>query len=162
MNIKKVLFINPFPYYTPGINEATTYPPIGVAYLAAVLEKKGIEVKIIDANAFSLTNKEIYRQAKKFSPEIIGITTNIHTARAGRELGEFLRKKFPNKIIIFGGPYATAEPDIILKETKADFVVKGEGELTIIDLLDNIDNAESVKGISYRKNNKIIHNPPVN
>lgn len=160
IKIKKVVFVNPFPYYTPGINEATVYPPLGITYLAAVLEKRDIEVKIIDANIFTLTNKEVFKQIKNFNPEIIGITSHIISARAARELGVFLRKKFPNKIIIFGGPYATSQPDIILKEAKADFVVKGEGELTIVDLIENIDNAESVKGISYWKNNKIIHNPP--
>ena len=65
--INKVIFINPFPYYASGTNEATIYPPLGIAYLAAVLEKNNIECKIIDAAVLRMTTKNIARKIKKFN-----------------------------------------------------------------------------------------------
>lgn len=159
LSIKKVVFINPNPYYAQGINEATIYPPLGIAYLSSVLEKNNIECKIIDAAVLKLDQKTIYRQVKQFKPDMIGITSNIVTARGAIELGTLLRRKFPNTLIVFGGPYATAESDLVLKHTKGDIVVQGEGELTIVDLIKNLKNLQEIKGICYRRGRKIIHNP---
>lgn len=156
--IKKVIFINPYPYYAHGINEATIYPPLGITYLAAVLEKHNVECKIIDAAVLRLDITQVYQQVKAFKPDLIGITTNIVTARAAMELGKYLRRKLPKAFIIFGGPYATAESETVLHRTKADLVVYGEGELTILDLLQNFRNLPAIKGICYRRGAKIFHN----
>ena len=157
-HIKKIVFINPYPYYAKGINEATLYPPLGVAYLSAVLEQKNIECRIIDAAAFRLTDVDIYRKIKTYKPDAIGITSNIVTARSAIEIGTFLRKKFPDTWILYGGPYATAESDLLLKQTRGDIVVRGEGERTIVDLIYNIGKLPEVKGISYRYGKTIIRN----
>lgn len=157
--IKKIIFIGPYPYYARGINQATLYPPLGVAYLSAVLEKQNIECKIIDAAVFKKSDQEIVREIQVFNPDIIGITSNIITAKAVLELGQKLRKKFPHKLIIYGGPYATAYPETILKKTGGNVVVRGEGETTIVDLIHNLNNLQAVKGISYRIGQKVFHNP---
>lgn len=156
--IKKVVFIGAYPYYAKGVNEATLYPPLGVAYLAAVLEKNNIECEIIDAAVSEKSNADVVKDVKKFKPEVIGITTNIITAKAAMELGSLLRHKFPHQLIIYGGPYASAYPKMILKKTKGDVVVRGEGEITIIKLLQSLKNLKDVKGISYRIGNKVFHN----
>lgn len=157
--IKKIVFIGAYPYYAKGINEATLYPPLGVAYLSAVLEKQNIECKIIDAAVFRKSNKEVAKEVRDFNPDIIGITANIITAKAAMELGQWLRKKFPNKLMIYGGPYATAYPETILKKTDGNIVVRGEGEITITELLQNIENLKVVKGISYKLGKRVVHNP---
>ncbi len=156
--IKKIVFIGPNPDYAKGTNEATIYPPLGVAYLSAVLEKYNIECKIIDAAVFNLTDEEVASQIKEFKPDVIGITTNIITAKASIRTGKFLREKFPSMTIMYGGPYATSAPELLLKRTKGDIVCRGEGELTIVDLACNLENPEHIKGISYRKGNAVLHN----
>jgi len=156
--IKRIVFINPNPYYAKGINEATLYPPLGIAYLSAVLEEHDIECKIIDAAALQLTLRDIYKEVKVFKPDAIGITSNIVTARGAMETGIYLRTKFPNEWIIYGGPYATAESDYILKKTHGDIVVRGEGELTIVDLTNSPGNLAEIHGISYRLGSKIVRN----
>lgn len=156
--IKKIVFISAYPYYAKGVNEATLYPPLGVAYISSVLVKQDIECRIIDAAVFERSNEEVAKEIKEFNPDIIGITTNIITAKAAMELGQLLRKKFPNKLIIYGGPYATSYPEIILKKAGGDIVVRGEGEITTTELLQNLGNLNGVKGISYRVGNRIFHN----
>lgn len=159
-SIKRIAFINPYPYYAKGTNEATLYPPLGLAYLSAVLEKYNIECKIIEASAYQLTPEDVYRQVRAFKPDAVGITSNIVTARAAIELGIGVKKRFPHQLLLFGGPYATAEDGHILKQTHADVVVRGEGETTIIDFVRNVRDFSAVKGISYRKGNEIIRTPP--
>jgi radical SAM superfamily enzyme YgiQ (UPF0313 family) len=158
-DIKKIAFVNPYPYYAKGTNEATLYPPLGLAYLCSVLEKYNIECRIIEGAAYRLTPAEIYRQIREFKPDAVGITSNIITARAAIELGIGIKKRFPHQPLLFGGPYATAEDEHILKQTRADVVVRGEGEATIVDFVRNIREISSVKGITYRKGNHIIRNP---
>lgn len=159
-DIKKIAFVNPYPYYAKGTNEATLYPPLGLAYLCSVLEKYNIECRIIEGAAYRLTPAEIYRQIRIFKPDAVGITSNIITARAAIELGIGIKKRQPHQLLLFGGPYATAEDEHILKETRGDVVVRGEGEATIVDFVRNIREISSVKGITYRKGNHIIRNPP--
>lgn len=66
-DIKKIAFVNPYPYYAKGTNEATLYPPLGLAYLCSVLEKYNIECRIIEGAAYRLTPAEIYRQIRNRS-----------------------------------------------------------------------------------------------
>lgn len=157
--IKKIVLINPFAFYAHGTNEATIYPPLGLAYLASVLEKQNIDCQIIDAAVLKLDQKEVYQQVKKFKPDAIGITTNIVTAQAAIELGKYLWTKFPHTMILYGGPYATAMPEHILKQTHGDVVVRGEGELTMTDLVRHPQNLSEIKGICYRQGGEILHNP---
>lgn len=157
--IRKISFINPFPAYARGTNQATIYPPIGLAYIAAVMEKLNIECQIIDAGVLQLSYENIFTELKKFRPDAIGITTNIVTARTAIELGKLLRAKFPRTLIIYGGPYATAESDLVLKKTRADIVVLGEGEETMTEIVKNLTNIQEIKGIYWRRGTKITHNP---
>jgi len=158
--IQKALFINPNPTYAKGTNEATMYPPLGIAYIASTLEKQGIVCKIIDAHVLRLDQKEIYQQAKSFHPDIIGITAMIVSAEAAISLGAYLRKKFPNTLLVFGGPYPTAESAFVLKQTNGDIVVQGEGEDTIVDIIRRPNELPSILGISYRSGKTIRQNPP--
>jgi len=157
--IQKATFINPYPSYAKGINEATVYPPLGLAYIASSLEKHGISCQIIDAHALRLDHRTIYHTAKSFKPDLIGITTNIVTADAAIGLGQYLRYKFPQTLLVFGGPYATAESAYILRQTKGDIVVVGEGEETITDVVKHPDNLFSVPGIFFRKGKRIHRTP---
>lgn len=160
LRIQKILFINPYPVYASGINEATIYPPLGMAYIAATLEKDNLECKIIDAAVLKLNQAELIAEIRKFKPDAIGISTNIVTAKAGVELGKVLRQKFSRMLLIYGGPYATAESDLILRNTGADIVVFGEGEATMEEITKNLRNLKDIKGIVYRHGAKIIRNPP--
>lgn len=157
--IKKIAFVNPYPYYAKGTNEATLYPPLGLAYLSSVLEKQNIECRIIEGAAYRLTPQEIYRQIREFKPDAVGITSNIITARAAIELGIGVRKRFPHQLLLFGGPYATAEDEYVLKMTHGDVVVRGEGEATIVDIVRNIRDISLVKGVTYRTGKHIIRIP---
>lgn len=150
----KILLINPYHYYASGINEATKYPPIGLIYIAAVLEKHGHKPYVIDANMMALKNEKIIEKISSFNPEMIGISANIINSRAAIELCYEIRKRFKKIKIVCGGTMPTTLPGKFLKFS--DIVVRGEGEKTMLELV-NRKPLSKIDGISYKINNRIVH-----
>lgn len=156
--MKKIALVNPFPYYAKGINEATIYPPLGLAYIASFLETKGIECNIIDANVLQLTNDRVLKEIDKFDPDVVGITINIVTAKSGIELSREIKDTIEKKVIL-GGPHAVRLSRDGIIQSGADCIVNGEGELTVGELMDKDFNLSDIKGVSYVKSKEIVNNP---
>jgi len=130
MSSTDILLISPFPKAF-GINEATIEPPIGLAYLAAVLEKAGFNCAIIDANILKIDNTALLDQVKKIRPQIIGISSNVVTVRSSIDLAKEAKAIFPDIPIILGGPFPTSLPLRTLELSSADAIVLGEGWLNV-------------------------------
>lgn len=152
----RVLLIKP-PSFDPDV--ATIHQPLGLAYLAAVLEKESIPVKIIDAPVLRYQQKEIIRGARKFEPTIIGLTCVTPDLPATLELASTLKEALKECPIIIGGPHVTVTPKETMKHECFDLGVLGEGEETLIELLKGLkkgENLEQIKGIAFRKRGEII------
>lgn len=158
------VFINPFPGGR-GLNEATIIPPLGLAYIAAVLEREGFKSSIIDANLLRLSNKEILGLISE-EAKLIGIYLNSFTYETVRNLALLIRKNFKNCAIILGGPLPTAEPEMVLREIDCDGVIRGEGEYAVLGIMQNIRRGFSpfegeISGATfYEPNSKsVVKNP---
>ena len=156
--ISKVTFINPYPHYAKGINEATIYPPLGIAYLASMLEKHGYKCRIIDANILQITNDEVLRILEEENPDIVCISINVSTAKAGNALAREVKERFKKKVII-GGVQASSVTERTLRQTLADAVVLGEAEATVLELVQKDCDPHGVMGIAYLENNDVIYTP---
>jgi len=153
---QSVLLVNPLPQYVKGINkEGSIYPPLGLAYIASVLEKFGHECEILDANVLRLENNNVLNFISSHNPGIIGIYSNIITAKSSLELLKKIKEEFKDKITVCGGPFPTVEPVVFLKH--GDIVVRGEGEYKMLKIA-NGEKIGRISGISFKRNNKIIHN----
>jgi len=134
--------------------------PIGLISIAAVLEKEGYLVELIDADAQRLSLEEAVELTVKAKPDYLGATTMTATMDITKNLLADVKKKLPGVTVIVGGPHVSALPERTLEESEAiDIVVKGEGEDTIVDLMKAIDRDQdlsSVAGIAFRKNAKIL------
>lgn len=131
-------------------------PPLGISYLGAVLENNGFPVRLLDCNVSdsSSTAREI-EQA-----DVVGISAPSVFANAALDLARHAKQS--KKLVIVGGPHATISPSFFLRYDCVDFVVRGEGEYTLLELLKKIEENEDcreVRGVSYRRNGKIVHNP---
>ena len=146
--LKKIAFVCPYPYYARGINEATLYPPIGLASIAAYLEKHDVTCIIIDANVTEEKPEQILEQLKLFQPDIVGIQMNIVTAQAGIELAKLVKEKLSTKIVI-GGPFATSKYEKLLTDTGAFAIVRGEGEQTFLEITQE-KKLEDIEGIAFK------------
>lgn len=140
----------------------TKYPqfPLGLASIAAVLEKNDFQTKILDANALQLSEHDIIKKAE--NSDIIGITAMTPIINSVIRLVKGIKENNPDATIIMGGPHATILSEKLLSNIpEVDIVVKGEGEHTIVELCNVLKtgkNLESVRGIIYRKNNLIKSN----
>lgn len=172
----KALLIN------PPTSEKETYsvfsfaapclPPLGLAYLAAVLRKEH-EIKIVDGVAEKLSLEEIGKIIGKFSPDILGVGSTTISYMRAREVIKLAKSIDSSITTVMGGPHTSALPEQSLQETpELDIICIGEGEETTIELFEvlakgkaangsgpNHSGLDKVKGIAYRKNRQIKVNP---
>jgi len=142
-----------------------TPPPIGLGYLAyAVKGARGDEVLIIDGRRFRLSEEDVLRQVADFSPDVIGITAMTFEAKQAASLISRMKREWPQTPVILGGPHATGFGPDLMNFVKADYLVTGEGEDTLIELLNSLENGGelyNVKGIARRDaQGQIIFNGP--
>lgn len=151
----KVLFIS-----HPSKNrQKPDFPPIGIAYLGAVVRSKGHEVRLIDGALNSIAH--IVTEAKEFSPKFVGVTCWTIDRAMVWKLCSLLNSVLPDSLLVVGGPHASYYPEHIFAKTPADAVVIGEGEETVCALLDSYEgngDLSKVSGIAFRKKNGAIIN----
>lgn len=182
----RILLIDPpFKRFTGFVN---FYFPVGLAYLAAVLRNAGHEVSVFDVDAvkkgtdidFSdeYRRLELYRQGlnddthiawqevrqvlEDFKPDLVGITAMTTKFGSVLKIAEVVKKYNSKCRVIVGGPHPTFLPKQTLKSRNIDIAVRGEGERTFLNLISAIENGDDlqdVKGISFKQNGEIHHSP---
>lgn len=141
-------------------------PPLGIAWIAAVLREAGYrEVSLIDSIANRYSNEDIIDLLKKAEPDIVGISFGTQIRFGAFELARLVKKNFPKVPLVVGGPHPTlTAQDILENIPEIDFIVRGEGEVSFLNLIRTIEagsDLADVKGISFRgEKGDIIHNPP--
>lgn len=143
-----------------GKKSIGAWPPLGVLYLAAVLEERGVEVSVLDQAAKGFTIRETADWIKNENPDILGFSTFASSGRTAALISNEIKKENPNVTVAFGNYYATFNPERILRKyPSVDIIVRGEGERTVIDLVDYFRNKKRLKdipGISFRNGNEIV------
>jgi len=141
--------------------------PLGTLYLVSVLENNGFNVEFKDYQLFNIEKSIDSNLFLNFlldvSSNIISISCLCSSLVTVLPAVQKLKDIHPEKVIILGGPGVSGIADKILKHFPGvDIVVKGEGEVTIVDLMNKVDNCglDNVNGISYIDKQKIINNPP--
>lgn len=139
------------------------FPPIGLSYLAAVLEQNGFEVKVFDCPACGYTHENLKTELSSFMPDLIGIASMTATVPSALHAARIAKEACPNSKVIMGGPHATfADNQILTEEKTVDVVVRGEGELTLLELAQNNADPKTLpatQGITFRNNGQIIKTP---
>ncbi|MFH1093331.1 MAG: cobalamin-dependent protein [Candidatus Omnitrophota bacterium] len=173
--IKKILLIQP-PCTISKSYTKEIQPPLGLGYIAAVLEGN-YEVKILDAVVegwhtqilegkdrfrYGLSFKEIEKAILEYNPDVVGISClfsmQAHNAHKVAQLAKQVNKAM---ITIMGGAHPSVQAEQVLGDENIDYVVLGEGEYTVLKLLDHVKEGKDlslVDGIGYRKNKDIIIN----
>jgi radical SAM superfamily enzyme YgiQ (UPF0313 family) len=128
------------------------YPATG--YLSEFLTKHGIENDVIDLR-LGKTVEDLKKKITDFKPDLVGFT--VMSYRRDMAYNFINAIKSPDYKVIIGGAHASTFGPKVFDESIADFVVKGEGELTLIELCDGIDLKE-IKGLIFKEDGKIIEN----
>jgi magnesium-protoporphyrin IX monomethyl ester (oxidative) cyclase len=171
----KVLLIQP-PYIILKTESRFCHPPLGLAYLAAVLEK-GHDVQILDCIAegfenvnildkdfkrYGLSEDKIKRSIQEINPDVVGVS-NLFTAQAeeAHRICRIAKEADPSIVTIMGGAHPSAMPELTFRDSNVDFIVIGEGEITLKHLLETIEKGKDVnkiKGVAYREDEKVLAN----
>lgn len=124
----RVLLINP--RFQLPIDTRTT-PHLGIAYLAAVSERRGDEVRVYDQDIEEARLEDVVRD---YQPDIVGITSNTPQVKQGWLCARTIKSVKPDTLIVQGGPHVSALPEEAAARPEIDLVARGEGEETWIDL----------------------------
>jgi anaerobic magnesium-protoporphyrin IX monomethyl ester cyclase len=142
-------------------------PPLGLLQLAAFLESKvkDVEIEVLDCQAKGLDWRGLEKHMESFDPDVVAVSglATCNTYTAVRTLEAAKRVK-PNVLTVTGGQHFTALAQESLENySEIDVIVRGEGEQTLVDLIQALGEKapfSRVKGISFRLNEEIRHNPP--
>jgi radical SAM superfamily enzyme YgiQ (UPF0313 family) len=146
--------------YPPFPDHLSEYPPIGLAQLAAVLEKNNYPVKILDLGLYPPDQwpSRLLPAIQNTKPEWIGISSPTSLFNKALDISRYIKDNFPSTKIVLGGVHPTVCPEEALQHQFVDYVIRGEGEFALLELLQGKE-ISKINGLSYKKEEKIIHNP---
>ncbi|MFC1726650.1 B12-binding domain-containing radical SAM protein [candidate division KSB1 bacterium] len=137
--------------------------PLGLASIAAVLEREKYKVRIIDFNFYK---GEFIKELQELNPSVVGIGGTTPTRKGSFEIARMVKKALPGVPVIYGGVHATfAAEDTLKNVSSIDYILKGEGEFTFLELCDILIRKKEVKigaipGICFRRDENIFCSKP--
>lgn len=162
----RVVLINP-PYpaeerYGKFAAAGSSLPAYGLLTMAAVLEKNGHTVCIIDAPARDFDLAGTIERVLTFSPRLVGLTAVTPAIHRAHHVALRCRELLPAAVTVIGGPHISACPEKTMTDYPAfDVGVIGEGEMTLAALTDNAGNAAGISGTIHRgPDGRLVREPP--
>ncbi|HDY88187.1 MAG TPA: radical SAM protein, partial [bacterium] len=118
-------------------------------------------------NALQNSNHPVWVEVqdilKDFDPDVVGFTVLTPEVGSATKFSSLVKEGREDRVVVWGGHHATFLPDDVLSYGAIDVVIKGEGENTILDMMSSLSSGvkdfAAIKGLSYRDNGKIYHNP---
>ncbi|MBE0481375.1 MAG: radical SAM protein [Dehalococcoidia bacterium] len=130
--------------------------PMGLSYVAGVLEHKGYEIQLLDLLVSKYSKEKVRRKMSDFQPDVICITSVTMNYPVASEILKYCRSLDQNVVTVIGGPHVTfSAVDTLENSPWIDIVVRGEGEETILDIVGG-KSTENVDGIAYRVDGRVV------
>jgi anaerobic magnesium-protoporphyrin IX monomethyl ester cyclase len=146
-----------------GVAYHPPFPPLGLAYMAAVLEQNNFEVKIIDCPVCEMDHQKLKAELAAYQPTMVGVGCMTPTVGSALKSAQVAKEVCPDAKVLMGGPHATfADKQILTEEKAVDIIVRGEGEETLLELAKqspNLQDVNGVRGLSFRKDGQVIQTP---
>jgi len=180
--MKILLACPPITIYKSDTSILGSVVPLGLAYIASYLEHhlpsdEDFEVKILDCciepncevlpdrTKYGMSDKEILKHLSDFKPDIVGISCAYTAyANATHNFARLTKQFNHSTFVALGGAHCSISPEIELRDPNIDFAIKGEGEITFLELAKSLHKSENdfshIRGLAYRKNSEIRVNPP--
>lgn len=162
LNDKKILLVHPLGYKADAAGRdisriANIMPPLGLASIAAYLERDGTGADIVDCYARPDSDRVIRDYLLEEKPAFIGLSCTTSSFHDGIRIAEMARQTVPGIKTVFGGPHVSALKEQLFENFPAmDYAVIGEGEESMADLARcGRDDPASVKGIIYRSGTEV-------
>ena len=130
--------------------------PLGLGYLAAVLEKEAYTVNVIDCQVQQHSIKDLETELAKLQPDVIGVTSTTLTYRSAIDIVQTARKASPDSVILMGGPHVTVlDKQVLNEQSEVDIIVRGEGETTLLELADRVTKSNMKTSPSFLSGKRI-------
>ncbi|MBN2515100.1 MAG: B12-binding domain-containing radical SAM protein [Deltaproteobacteria bacterium] len=148
----------------PRYNGRSEIPPLGLECIAAVLSKHAIDAAIIDLDIDHQQEVHDYflRLLQTHMPKIVGVTAMSHSFASAITVCQIVKDYSQNILTVLGGIHATVLYNSILREQQVvDVIVRGEGELSFLELTQNFLKGRPfsyIDGISFHNDGKTVHN----
>jgi radical SAM superfamily enzyme YgiQ (UPF0313 family) len=140
--------------------------PLGLGYVAQAIRRarQDDEIEIVDGRVLGLGSSGLDQCIRDFDPDVVGITATIMDSRETHALARTIKAVAAGIRVVVGGPYASSAPEVAVEDANIDVAVIGEGEATIVELLDAFESRpedlSQVKGIAYRENGTLRRTGP--
>jgi radical SAM superfamily enzyme YgiQ (UPF0313 family) len=158
----RITLVNPPPEIAVEFWDTPKHPNLSLGYLAGFLVSEDVDCRVIDAKLERLDASEVVKRC--VGEDLVGFTALTHEITYAAKIAKRIKKASPKTRIVLGGAHATALPEETLEAFPSfDYLVYGEGEHTLYELLEAIENNKSLSGIHglvFREDEKIIINPP--
>jgi radical SAM superfamily enzyme YgiQ (UPF0313 family) len=137
------------------------FPPIGIMSLSAVLKRAGHECVLFDQANPETPDDVIIEEIRRQRPDLVGLsflsTTSYPYAKL---LARRIRASDAAVSLAFGGVFATLNAELVKQQCpEVDFVCRGDGEQLLLDLVASLDAPETVAGVTWARDGKVVHNP---
>jgi len=138
-------------------------PPLGLAYIGSYLESNGYSVKILDMDPLGIDFNDLEKLIKKNKPAIIGISFMTNQFGSAIKISQIVKKTDPAIKVVVGGNHASALSEELLGYDTVDIVVVGEGEYTMLELIEALDreneDLSQIDGLAFRQNGSVFQTP---
>lgn len=165
----KVYLLNPpyYPHFGRGMRwqdvgrAGTLYYPIWLSYATGVVEEE-YETRLVDAVAWNWNRKDVVKDILKFQPDLLVMDSSFPSLDNDISVAETIKENCPELRIVLVGSPASQFPDKILESKGIDFVARWEYDLSVKEIAEAVEKDrgfEQLRGISYKRRGKIVHNP---
>jgi radical SAM superfamily enzyme YgiQ (UPF0313 family) len=148
------------PCHSPELADSVF--PTGLGYIASVAAVAGHDITVMDLDGDRRPPERIEPDLRAESPDIVGITGHATALPFVRDISATLKSLHRHTPVVLGGPLTAVSPEILLDNTRVDYLVPGEGERVFLALLEAIENenpVSDVPGLVHRSNGRIVTNP---
>ncbi len=142
-------------------NKHKASPPLSLLALAAPLQERGVEVKVIDARV-----EPDYRDkavAAMDGADLFGVSSMTgYQIADGLDVSRAVKERFPDKPVVWGGYHPSLLAEQTIRDPGIDIVVRGQGEQTMMELADYLEGKRElvdIAGVSYIRDGAVLHNP---
>jgi magnesium-protoporphyrin IX monomethyl ester (oxidative) cyclase len=152
--------------------------PLGLGYVAMVLERAGYETAIVDCASegyetlvdigkerivYGLTSEHIRERIEEYRPDAIGISCLFSTLENRMlMIAEIAKKTDPDIVVVVGGPHVSASFERLIRNPAVDYCVDGEGEVVVEELFNALnrgDGLESIAALCFRQGGRAAYSP---
>jgi anaerobic magnesium-protoporphyrin IX monomethyl ester cyclase len=145
-------------------SEFSTTPPLGLAYMAAVMRSRGYRAELIDMNLRCCTPAYLRRFLAIKRPRMVGISALTESYPNAIRIANIVKEFSRETAVVVGGPHVTFTAEETLEQGCFDFVVCREGEITLLELANCLlrgeGHLEEIQGLCWRRGERFLRAPP--